>query len=91
MFLYKYYLWFSPLVMSSPLLFSDPPFSVANNALEPFKVSIPNSAVQSLKQLLALTPIPEPYYENTRPDLKWGVGREWLVKAVSEWKGDFSW
>jgi hypothetical protein len=77
--------------MSYSLLFSEPPYPVVGDALKPFKAAVPDSAIESLKKLLALTPIPEPCYENTRPDLRWGIGRDWLVNAVDEWKGSFSW
>jgi microsomal epoxide hydrolase len=56
----------------------------------PFKVAVPDSALQELKTLLKVAKIAPPTYESLRPDAKFGVTTDWIHKAKAEWE-TFDW
>lgn len=63
------------------------------SALEvlPFTAHIDETALQRFKQLLELSPIAPPVYENTAVGSQYGVTREWLEGAKKAWLTDFDW
>jgi microsomal epoxide hydrolase len=73
------------------------PFSTlppaASSNIKTFTISFPQSELQHLKDLLKLTPIPSPSYENSLPDSdrRLGLRRDWLASAKSYWENDFDW
>ena len=64
-----------------------------NARITPFTVHIPDDSLDQLDTLLSITPIAESTYENSLPngDRKFGMRRDWLTKAVEEWKTTFDW
>ncbi|KAJ6557413.1 Alpha/Beta hydrolase protein [Mycena vulgaris] len=56
----------------------------------PFKVAVPDSAIQELKTLIKLAKVAPPTYENLRSDRKFGVSTEWIKSAKAEWDS-FDW
>jgi microsomal epoxide hydrolase len=65
----------------------------AKSQPSPYKVSVPEDRVVELKQLLRLSRIGPPTYENlhAKPlEGKFGLTREWLVNAKKEWE-TFDW
>ncbi|KEQ74205.1 alpha/beta-hydrolase [Aureobasidium namibiae CBS 147.97] len=64
-----------------------------NARITPFNVHISDESLDQLDQLLSITPIAEPTYENTLldGDRRFGMRRDWLTKAVEEWKTTFDW
>lgn len=57
----------------------------------PFRVNIPESALTELKTLLKYSKIAKPTFENTTTEGYYGVSREWLQDAKSNWESRFDW
>ena len=55
----------------------------------PFKISIPQSNVDSLHALLKLSPLPPQTYEGS--DFKFGITNAWMKEAKSHWLDTFNW
>ncbi|KAJ6584890.1 putative epoxide hydrolase [Mycena capillaripes] len=64
--------------------------ATAKTTPTPFKVAVPDSAIQELKTLLKLAKVAPPTYESLRPDAKWGVTTDWIQNAKTEWE-NFDW
>ncbi|KAH8822004.1 Alpha/Beta hydrolase protein [Xylogone sp. PMI_703] len=65
----------------------------AKSQPSPYRVSVPEDKLVELKQLLKLSKIGPPTYENLHADPlvgKFGLTREWLINAKSEWEA-FDW
>ena len=64
-----------------------------NARITPFTVHIPDDSLDQLDTLLSITSIAEPAYENSLPngDRKFGMRRNWLTRAIEEWKTTFDW
>lgn len=58
---------------------------------KPFKAHVPEEKLQLLKDLVKLSPIAEPTYENTGAGRHFGMTREYLAKAKQEWSTNFDW
>ncbi|KAG8528412.1 uncharacterized protein KY384_007330 [Bacidia gigantensis] len=56
-----------------------------------FTVAVPDDDVDELKQLLKLSKIAGPTYENTQEDRRYGVTQAWLTKARDHWLNEFDW
>ncbi|KAL9105911.1 MAG: hypothetical protein Q9227_008970 [Pyrenula ochraceoflavens] len=63
----------------------------ASGDFKPFKIAIPKDQVEEMNTLIKLSKIAPQTFENSFIDLKYGVGREWMVKARDEWMNNFSW
>jgi microsomal epoxide hydrolase len=59
--------------------------------LTPFKSHIPDSKLQKLRQLIELSPIAPPTFENLREDGQYGVTRDWLMTAQKYWSTGYNW
>lgn len=65
----------------------------AKSQPSPYHVAVPKERVAELKQLLTLSKIAPPTYENLHAEPlegNFGLTREWLVNAKKEW-GAFDW
>ena len=67
------------------------PTPILTAHLTPFQVAVPEKALQDLKALLDLSPLPPVTYEGSLEDRKYGVTREWLVQAKEYWRDQFDW
>lgn len=56
----------------------------------PFKIAVPDAAIQEFKTLLKVSKIAPATYESTRSNRKFGVTREWIKNAKTEWES-FDW
>lgn len=60
--------------------------------MNPFTVSIPDSALDELKQLLHLSKIGPPTFENTKQSgPNYGVSRAWTEMAKAHWLTQYDW
>jgi microsomal epoxide hydrolase len=57
----------------------------------PFKSKISDEQLQKLKQLIELSPIAPPTFENLQEDGQYGVTRKWLMDAQRYWANEYSW
>ena len=71
--------------------FSQPPRGSVDLSPHTFKVNVPNKAIQDLKTLLDLSPLPPVTYEGSLPDRRYGVTREWLMETKDYWRHKFDW
>lgn len=65
----------------------------AKSQPSPYSVAVSEERLEELKQLLKLSKIGPPTYENLHAETregKFGLTREWLVDAKKEWL-DFDW
>ncbi|KAF2801503.1 alpha/beta-hydrolase [Mytilinidion resinicola] len=69
--------------------FAIPPTG-ASPSLKPFVVNIAEARVSELHQLVKLSKIGIPTYENQQADGRFGISRDWLMDAKSEWE-KFDW
>lgn len=67
--------------------------SKASSSIKPFTLNFPDSDIKQMHDLLKLTPIAAPIYENSLPDndRHLGVRRDWLLEAKRVWETDFDW
>lgn len=76
--------------MSSP--FATIPTSLSTTIQpKPFKVDIPQSALDELKTLLKLSKLAPPTYENSQDDRRYGVSAKWTQNAKDKWLNEFDW
>ncbi|KAK1139968.1 hypothetical protein N8T08_010964 [Aspergillus melleus] len=57
----------------------------------PFTVSIPQQQLEELQNLVRLSKIAPPTYENVQADGRFGVTSDWLTTMKQKWLGDFDW
>ncbi|KAF2491201.1 epoxide hydrolase [Lophium mytilinum] len=69
--------------------FATPPPG-ASASLKPFTVNIADSRVSELHQLVKLSKIDIPTYENQQTDGRFGISRSWLIDAKAAWE-KFDW
>lgn len=55
----------------------------------PFKVAIPQQALDELKTLLSLSKLPPPTYEGTLKHF--GVTNAWMKETKAYWESSFNW
>ncbi|EME38863.1 epoxide hydrolase-like protein [Dothistroma septosporum NZE10] len=67
--------------------------STATLKPSPFTVSISESKLQTLQDLIRLSPIGPADYNNSSPSTgsKYGIRRDWLINAKKQWEDNFSW
>lgn len=65
--------------------------SGVNGDFKPFNAHISDEEITSLKNLLDLSRVGPPTYENQFSDRRLGITREWLAKALHTWKIQFDW
>jgi microsomal epoxide hydrolase len=70
--------------------YAKPP-SAATLDVKPFKAHVEEEKLQHFRQLLELSPIAPPTFENTSNGRNYGVHREWLQQAKKAWVNDFDW
>jgi len=58
---------------------------------KPYKAHVPEEKLQLLKDLVKISPIAAPTFENTNAGRHFGMEREWLIKAKEEWTTSFDW
>jgi microsomal epoxide hydrolase len=58
---------------------------------KPYKAHVPEEKLQLLKDLVKISPIAAPTFENTNAGRHFGMEREWLIKAKEEWTTTFDW
>ena len=65
----------------------------AASDIEAFHLNIPDADVKFMKDLLKLSPVAEPIYENSLPDgdRRLGLRRDWLIEAKRVWETEFDW
>jgi Epoxide hydrolase N terminus len=75
--------------------FATLPPTADNDAIKPFKVSIPESDLQEMKTLIKLSKVAVPSFENTHTGEEnehyYGIDREFIVKAKKVWEGEYDW
>lgn len=58
----------------------------------PFKVAFPESALEGLTAQLKASPIAKPTFEASEASgARFGVKRDWLVKAKARWENGYDW
>ncbi|KAF4449341.1 epoxide hydrolase [Fusarium albosuccineum] len=68
------------------------PHPVAPEAnLKPYKLEIPDKEISRLHLLLDNCEIADENWENLQQDGRFGVSRDWLVKAVEQWRHSYDW
>jgi microsomal epoxide hydrolase len=55
-----------------------------------FRAQVPDEKLRELKELIKIGKIAPATYENSLPDRRLGLGREWLLEAKKAWL-DFDW
>jgi microsomal epoxide hydrolase len=65
----------------------------ASSAIKPFTVSFPDADIKHMIDLLKLTPVADPIYENSlaNGDRQLGLRRDWLTNAKHTWETEFNW
>lgn len=58
---------------------------------KPFKAHIDEEKLQHMKQLLELSPVAPPVFENTNAGRMYGMERSWLENAKKFWLNRFNW
>lgn len=78
--------------MTQSNVFGELPSNAASN-IEAYNLHIPDSEIKHMLDLLKLTPVAGPAYENSLPDgdRHLGIRRDWLVEAKRVWETDFKW
>lgn len=59
--------------------------------LTPYTVNIPDDKLKPMLDLVRLSPIGPPSYENEDESRTWGMNRKWLNAAKQEWVSGFDW
>ena len=65
--------------------------SSATLDIKPFKAHVSDQKLQDFKDLLRLSPIGIPVFENTSCDRRYGMTREWLSNAKEHWLNSYDW
>ena len=78
--------------MAQSNLFGELPSNAASN-IEAYNLHIPDSEIKHMRDLLRLSPVASPVYENSLPDgdRHLGLRRDWLAEAKRVWETDFEW
>lgn len=65
----------------------------ASKSIKPFTLHYPDADIKQMKDLLKLTPLADPIFENSLPDgdRHLGLRRDWLSEAKRVWETDFDW
>jgi microsomal epoxide hydrolase len=65
----------------------------ASDTVKPWRVHVPQQALDTLATLLKAAQLAPPTYENCLPgrDRRLGMRRDWLMAAKSYWETDFDW
>ena len=65
----------------------------ATEGIEAYNLHVPESDIKHMQDLLKLSPVAEPIYENSLPDedRHLGLRRDWLVEAKRVWETEFQW
>ena len=63
------------------------------SSVKPFTLRIPDEDLKRMFDLLKLTPVAAPIFENSLPDggRRLGLRRDWLVEAKRVWENEFDW
>jgi hypothetical protein len=79
-------------IMAQAKQFGRLPSNAASN-IEAYNLHIPDSDVKQMLDLLKLSPVAGPIYENSLPDgdRRLGLRRDWLTEAKRVWETDFNW
>ncbi|KAM5345651.1 hypothetical protein ACJ41O_011512 [Fusarium nematophilum] len=68
------------------------PYPVAAEAnLSPYKIAIPDKEIARLHLLLENSSIADENWENSQEDGRFGITRDWVVKAVDHWRNKYDW
>lgn len=83
---------YASIIMTQSNVFGELPSNAASN-IEAYNLHIPDSEIKHMLDLLKLTPVAGPAYENSLPDgdRHLGIRRDWLVEAKRVWETDFKW
>ncbi|KAH0371222.1 alpha/beta-hydrolase, partial [Aureobasidium melanogenum] len=65
--------------------------STAKVQPKPFKVEIDANEIQSMKHLITHSKIGPATYENQQTDRRFGMNRDWLIKAKKHWETTYDW
>ncbi|KAH8734206.1 Alpha/Beta hydrolase protein [Ilyonectria robusta] len=72
--------------------FATLPHRVARDAhIEPFHIAIPQHEIDRLHLLLDNCPVADANWEISQEDGRFGVTRDWLTKAVKDWRHNYNW
>lgn len=65
----------------------------ASPGIEPFTLEYPEADLKHMKDLLKLSRVADPVYENSLPDgdRHLGLRRDWLLEAKRVWETEFDW
>jgi microsomal epoxide hydrolase len=69
------------------------PKNATTDSIKPFTVAFPEDEVKRMIDLLKLTRVASPVYENSLAgdDRHLGLRRDWLVEAKRIWETEFDW
>jgi microsomal epoxide hydrolase len=79
--------------MATDKPFGTLPKDADSSSVKPFTVEFPEDEVKRMIDLLKLTRVAEPVYENSLAgdDRHLGLRRDWLVEAKRIWETEFDW
>ncbi|KAJ8608708.1 hypothetical protein MRB53_039510 [Persea americana] len=63
----------------------------AASSIKPFKAEIPEEKLKLMKDLIKLSPIAPPNFENSKNGRYYGIDRAWIEQAKQAWLQDFDW
>lgn len=65
----------------------------ASQSIKPFTLHFPDADIKHMIDLLKLTRVADPIFENSLPngDRHLGLRRDWLVEAKRVWETEFDW
>ena len=78
--------------MAEPKMFGKLP-SKAASSIEAYDLHFPDADIKYMQDLLRLSHIADPVYENSLPDgdRHLGLRHDWLLEAKRVWETDFNW
>lgn len=82
----------SETTMSPSKPFGKLPANAASE-IQAYELHVPDADIKQMQDLLRLSPVGAPIYENSLPngDSKLGLRRDWLIEAKRVWETEFDW
>jgi hypothetical protein len=84
-----------PLVTVNNIPSMVQPFSTlpaaARISPKPFTVAIPKENLTDMETLIRLSKLAPQTYENSQPDMRYGVTTDWLVTMKDQWLKSYNW
>lgn len=75
------------------MAFTKLPKSADPTAIQPYTINFADGEIHRMRQLIELSNIPEPCFENSQSDgsRQYGIQRDWLLEMRSRWLDKFEW